>query len=91
MTESTKTYVVTFQHENWEDDGGDHDAFIVVVPESIGKRLEEVELLPMSCVEDDEDRAEPDADLVEALTTYRMPAPYSLPIFIDGVLNIWHR
>ena len=26
MTESTKTYVVTFQHENWEDDGGDHDA-----------------------------------------------------------------
>ena len=91
MTESTKTYVVTFQHENWEDDGGDHDAFIVVVPESIGKRLEQVNLLPMGYVADNEDRAEPDADLVEALTTYRMPEPYPLPISIDGVLNIWHR
>ena len=90
-----KTYVCTMQQENWEDDGGDHDPFIIQVSDEEGQWLESfvesASLLPGRHInEDDKEEMEmPYADMVLLIRRSKVALPWSLPITIDGILAFW--
>ncbi len=72
-----KNVVVSFQHENWEDDGGDHDPKLYSVSDEMFDRLEKLEGM-------DEVYSEDFEDIVLS------PSP-ELPCTLDGVFNIWYK
>lgn len=74
-----KTIVYNLQHENWEDDGGDHDPVILEIEDS------EYEEIVMAGV------LESDTPLFEKLSAARRDDAQSVtfPIQVDDVMTIW--
>ena len=85
-----KTYVVVMQDENWQDDGGDHDPFVVQISDpEIAARLEQQPTIP-NWIDpaDPDDMSRPNADLTLALEKGKL-TEITYPLQIDGVLNFW--
>jgi hypothetical protein len=81
-----KTIVVTLQHENWEDDGGEHDPFVTSVNDYDYKALMECNTLKMS---DDEGDDSDEAKLIERLREGAFEPVY--PLQVDNVFTIWYE
>jgi hypothetical protein len=81
-----KTIVVTLQHENWEDDGGDHDPFVTSVNDRDYKALVGCDTLKMY---DDEGDDSDHATLVNRLREGAFDPVY--PLRIDNVFTIWYE
>lgn len=79
----TKTVVVTIQHNNWEDDGGDHDPSVYEVDDSLYQDLVHMSREHASNSYDDVE------DLGERLEKCVVTTP-KYPMSIDGVFNIWY-
>lgn len=75
-----KTVVITLQHENWEDDGGDHDAFVAQISEDDYNLLIEKDTLYKSG---------DDSELYERILESVVSDP-QFPMQIDNVLNVWY-
>lgn len=71
-----KTIVLTLQHENWEDDGGAHDAFIIELQDEYYEELKKVSVL---------DR---ESELYAAIDSANILNNF--PITVDDVLNVWY-
>lgn len=78
----TKTIAMNLQHENWEDDGGDHDVFVVTIS---NEDYETLKALESDGLLSDE------SDLYERLTSaLYSDEPVSFPVTIDDALTIWY-
>jgi hypothetical protein len=71
-----KTIVCSLQEQNWEDDGGDHDPFVVQVSDTEFADLTKDDEIVDSAVADDlRDRG----------------IPLTAPVTIDWVGTIWYK
>jgi len=75
-----RNVVITLQHENWEDDGGDHDPHLVTISKAQFDALEAAST--GRTIGGDE------ADAVRDLIR-NAPSP-SLPCTLHAVFNFWH-
>jgi hypothetical protein len=72
-----KTIAINFQHENWEDDSGAHDVFIVDLEDADYEELCKVDVL---------DR---DSELYQRIDNATSRRDF--PITIDDALSVWYR
>ena len=79
----TMLIVATVQDENWEDDGGDHDAFLLIVSVTDFHLLKKMS-------EDGDPIPRDDWDTIRDRSTFPSPIP-KFPLSIDGLFNIWTR
>lgn len=90
-----KTYVCSLQQENWDDDGGDHDPFIIQVTDEEGAKLEaahavaDCRLIRYVDMADPDDAAHPYAEESLIILQNEVATPWVFPMEIDGVLNFW--
>ena len=76
----TKTVVIVMQEQNWEDDGGSHNPFVVTISDEDYEELRKVELLEQSGAHE---------ELYERMNAGMIDPTY--PLQIDDVLNIWYE
>ena len=76
----TKTVVIVMQEQNWEDDGGAHDPFVVTISDEDYEELRQIELLERSGAHE---------ELYERMNDGMIDPTY--PLQIDDVLNIWYE
>jgi hypothetical protein len=81
-----KTIVVSLQHENWEDDGGDHDPFVTQIDDNDYSALVESDILK---IYDDDGNDSDHATLIERLRAGKCEPFY--PLRIDNVFTIWYE
>jgi mannitol/fructose-specific phosphotransferase system IIA component len=76
----TKTVVIVMQEQNWEDDGGSHDPFVVTISDEDYEELRAVDMLERSGAHE---------ELYERMNAGMIDPTY--PLQIDDVLNIWYE
>ena len=76
----TKTVVIVMQEQNWEDDGGSHDPFVVTISDEDYEELRAVSMLERSGAHE---------ELYERMNAGMIDPTY--PLQIDDVLNIWYE
>ena len=76
----TKTVVLTTQHENWDDDGGDHDCFAITVEDADFIKLKKLS----------EDVCD-EGDFADIIIRAIPKTPEDYPLLIDGIFTIWYR
>lgn len=75
-----KTLVVSFQHENWEDDGGEHDPEIIQISDEDFVMLDSIDVL---------DRGDADQEeLYNRLLSSIIREP-EFPLQIDYAMTVW--
>lgn len=75
-----KILAVNLQDQNWDDDGGDHDVFLIQVEDDVAEDIANL---------DEDECLSTDSALHKIITDSAMDLPYSFPISIDGVYSIW--
>ena len=77
----TKTVVIVMQEQNWEDDGGAHDPFVVTISDEDYEELKGVDIM---------ERSGQHEDLYDRVWKSIVADP-QFPMQIDDVLNIWYE
>lgn len=85
-----KTFVINFQDVNWDDDGGDHDPFVIQMEdEDMIARLHSTEFIPGNInTSEPDDMKRKNADLKIAIDNAIIVNP-EYPLTVDGVFVIW--
>lgn len=77
----TKTVVIVMQEQNWEDDGGAHDPFVVTISNEDYQELKGINIM---------ERSGQHEDLYDRVWDSIVRDP-QFPMQIDDVLNIWYE
>lgn len=79
-----KTAVVVLQHENWEDDGGDHDPRLVTIADP-----DFAFLASLAETDDADARIAERSEMDRVRAILAAAATPGLPCQLDAVFNIW--
>jgi hypothetical protein len=74
--QNMKTVAMNLQHENWEDDGGAHDVFVVQLEDDEFEELKNIEIL------------DSESELYEKLHSRQV---FTFPLTIDAVMTVWYK
>lgn len=75
-----KTVVMVMQEQNWEDDGGAHDPFVVQLSDEDYQELKSIGILEKSGAHE---------ELYDRVWNGIIEAKF--PLQIDDVLNVWYE